>query len=257
MIARLATVLLAAALLAGCQRAEANRADAVAARVNGTDILTLQGATPRLLEQAIDRELLVQEAQRAGLERDPKVARAIDEARREILARAWIERAGRGALPSADEVREFYQENRALFAGRRIYRLQELNVSMPANLLEALRAEAAHAGELEPIAAWLRARGLPFTRISLTQPAEEVPLRYLPQLARLEPGDVTVFATPPGAAVVRLLGVEEAPLTPAQAAPLIERFLAGRKRREIAALEARRLRSRAQIEYVGESGSNK
>jgi hypothetical protein len=45
---------------------------------------------------------------------------------------------------------------------------------------------------------------------------------------------------------------EGAPLTEQQAAPLIEQFLAGRKRLETAAAEVRRLRELATIEYVGE-----
>ena len=53
-------------------------------------------------------------------------------------------------------------------------------------------------------------------------------------------------------AVVQLLHAEDAPLGEAQAAPLIERFLAGRARLELAAAEVRRLREAASIEYVGD-----
>jgi peptidyl-prolyl cis-trans isomerase C len=45
---------------------------------------------------------------------------------------------------------------------------------------------------------------------------------------------------------------EPAPLSEAQAAPLIEQFLAGRRRLEIAAAEVKRLREVASIEYLGE-----
>jgi hypothetical protein len=45
---------------------------------------------------------------------------------------------------------------------------------------------------------------------------------------------------------------EDAPLNETQAAPLIEQFLAGRKRLELAAAEVRRLREVATIEYAGE-----
>jgi len=37
-----------------------------------------------------------------------------------------------------------------------------------------------------------------------------------------------------------------------QAAPVIEQFLAGRRRLEVAAAEIKRLREAARIEYVGE-----
>jgi hypothetical protein len=52
--------------------------------------------------------------------------------------------------------------------------------------------------------------------------------------------------------VVQLVHAEAAPLTEQQAAPLIEQFLAGRKRLETAAAEVKRLREVATIEYLGE-----
>jgi EpsD family peptidyl-prolyl cis-trans isomerase len=246
-------LVLLALFLAGCHPAEANRQGQVVARVNGVAISALHAATPQALEKVIDRELLVQQALEAGLDREPQVALAIEHARRQVLAQAWIERhAGAAAKATPDEVQRFYAENAALFAQRRVYRLQELAVSMPAEMVESLRAEAARSAGLEELAAWLGARGFKFTEVALTQPAEQVPLRYLPQLARMQDGDIAVFAAPAGAVVVRLVSAAAAPLDAKQAAPVIEQFLAGRKRLELAAAEARRLRASARIEYVGD-----
>jgi EpsD family peptidyl-prolyl cis-trans isomerase len=181
------------------------------------------------------------------------VAQAIEHARRQVLAQAWIERsAAQAAKATPEEVRRFYAENAALFGERRIYRLQELAVSLPPEMLDALRAEAARAPDLDKVATWLRARSYRFTEIAVTQPAELLPLRYLPQLARMREGDIAVLAAPQGAAVVQLLAATDAPLVEKQAAPVIEQFLAGRKRMELAAAEARRLRDSARIEYVGD-----
>lgn len=257
-------VALLAVLPAGCERAEANRGSQVAAKVNGAEILVHQvnsasaGPTAQALEKIIDRELLVQQALGAGLERDPRVAQAIDHARRQLLAQAWIERtSGSLAKPTPEEIKSFYSENQALFAGRRIYRLQELVVSAPAEMVDVLRAESARAKDLDAVAAWLRSRNANFSEVSLTQPAEQLPLRYLPQLGRMKAGEIAVFPSPMGASVVQLVHAVEAPLSEQQAAPVIEQFLAGRKRLEIAAAEVRRLRDSARIEYVGEFRSGK
>jgi hypothetical protein len=51
---------------------------------------------------------------------------------------------------------------------------------------------------------------------------------------------------------VELVNAESSPLSEAQATALIEQFLAGRKRLELAAAEVRRLREVATIEYAGE-----
>ena len=238
----------------GCERASASRSGTpvVVAKVNGTEISTREAAGAQSLEKVIDRELLVQRALAEGLDRDPQVAQSIDSARRQLLAQAWLERAAGAVRSSAEEVRSFYAANPALFGERRIYRLRELAVSAPAELVEMLRAEAARAREFEEVAAWLRLRDASFSAFSSTQPAEQVPLSQLPQLARMKPGEIAVFAGPGGASVVQLLHAEEAPLTEQQAAPVIEQFLAARKRMELAAAEVRRLRESARIEYVGD-----
>jgi EpsD family peptidyl-prolyl cis-trans isomerase len=241
------------AMASGCQRADAGRPANVVAKVNGTEIAAQQAANAQALESIIDRELLVQKALASGLDRDPAVAQSLDIARRQVLAQAYVEKvANKISQPSVDEVRAFHAENPALFSGRRIYRLQELVVSAPAELVDVLRAEAARSQDMEQISAWLRSRNARFSASALTQPAEQLPLSQLPQLARMKPGEVAVFPTPLGASVVQLVHAEPAPLTEQQAAPLIEQFLAGRKRLELAAAEVRRLRESARIEYVGD-----
>jgi EpsD family peptidyl-prolyl cis-trans isomerase len=249
---------------AGCQRAAADRPGTqLAAKVNGTEISVHQlrvgsaGTTPasaaQALEKVIDRELLVQKALAAKLDRDPQVMQSIENARRQLLAQAYLERtASAGAGSTRDEVRAFYAENPALFAERRIYRLRELMVSAPAEMIDVLRAEAAKARDLDELAAWLRVRKAKYSVDAVEQPAEQLPLSFLPRLAAMKPGEIAVFATPLGASVIQLLHAEDAPLTEPQAAPLIEQFLAGRRRLEAAAAEVKRLREVATIEYLGE-----
>jgi EpsD family peptidyl-prolyl cis-trans isomerase len=251
---------------AGCERAAAARPGTqLAAKVNGTEISVQQlrapayaGAGPApadagALEKVIDRELLVQKALAAKLDRDPQVQQSIENARRQLLAQAYLERtASAGAGSTRDEVRAFYAENPALFAERRIYRLRELTLSAPAELIDVLRAQAAKARDLDELGPWLRARKANYSVDAVEQPAEQLPLSFLPRLAAMKPGEIAVFATPLGASVIQLLHAEEAPLSETQAAPLIEQFLAARRRLETAAAEVKRLREVATIEYLGE-----
>lgn len=248
---------------AGCERAAADRpATQLVAKVNGTEISVHQlrvggaGTNPasaaQALEKVIDRELLVQKALAAKLDRDPQVQQSIENARRQLLAQAYLERtASAGAGSTRDEVRAFYAENPALFAERRIYRLRELTVSAP-DMVDVLRAEAVKARDLDELGAWLRVRNAKYSVDAVEQPAEQLPLSFLPRLAAMKPGEIAVFATPLGASVIQLLHAEDAPLTEPQAAPLIEQFLAGRRRLETAAAEVKRLREVATIEYLGE-----
>ena len=245
---------------AGCGRAAADRAQAeLVARVNGVEIsareLRAAGAASlaQAVEKVIDRELLVQKALESGLERDAQVAADIDNARREVLAQAYVERAARSrAAPTREEVRAFYTENPALFAERRIYRTRELLVSANPEMMDVLRAQVARVADLDELAAWLKSRNARYSIAAQTQPAEELPLAFLPQLARMGPGEMAVFATPLGASVIELIYSESAPLAYEQASPLIENFLAGRKRLAVAQDEVKRLRETARIEYVAQ-----
>ena len=246
--------------LAGCERVAADRADAqLVARVNGIEISAREirtSASPSVaqaVEKVIDRELLVQKALEAGLERDPQVKDSIDNARRQVLAQAYLDRAASAATqPTKEEVRAFYAENPALFAERRLYRMRELIVSAPAELVDVLRAQAARSSDLQEVAAWLKARNARFTMAAETQPAEQLPLAYLQQMARMKPGEIAVFPIQLGANVIQVVQVEEAPLGLEQSQTVIEQFLAGRKRLELAAAEVKRLRASAHIEYVAQ-----
>jgi hypothetical protein len=207
-------VLCLAAALPGCERAAAERGAQLAAKVNGAEIsvreLRSAGAASasQALEKVIERELLVQQALHAGLERDPAVKEAIDASRRQILAQAWIDKVVAGKAVSREEIRAFYAEHPELFAERRVYRVRETRVV----------------------------------------PAEQVPLVHLTQLTRMSAGESGFM----GEQQIELVNAESAPIGEAEATPLIEQFLAGRKRLELAAAEVRRLREVATIEYAGE-----
>jgi EpsD family peptidyl-prolyl cis-trans isomerase len=209
-------------------------------------------ASVRALDRLIDQELLVQAAEREHLERDPQVRRALEEARRQVLAQSYVDRSVAGAGDGAsDEVHDYYEQNPALFGQRRIYRFRELAVEGPSEKLSTLMQVARSSRSLDELAAWLRARRLPFSVASATKPAEQLPLNFLPRLAEMKDGDRAVFPTPSGASIVHLIESQEAGLSEAQAAPVIERFLASRRRLQTADEAIARLRAAAVIEYRG------
>ena len=243
--------------ITACDRAPADAQ--LIARVNGAEISAREihpdgsASVAQAVEKVIDRELLVQKALEEGLERDPAVKDSIDNARRQVLAQAYLDRAASTASkPSAGEVRAFYAENPALFAERRIYRMRELVVSANAEMVDVLRAQAAHETDLDAVAAWLKNRNVRFSTAAETQPAEQLPLAFLPQMARMKAGEIAVFPTPTGATVIQVVSAEQAPLALGESQALIEEFLAGRKRLEVAAAEVKRLRAAARIEYVAQ-----
>ena len=267
----LPALLCIAVAVCSCGQADVrSRASQIAAKVNGDEISVHQingliarsnsipphdakQAAAQVLERIIDEELLVQRALKAKLDRDAQVMQAIESAKRQILARAYIERAmSTASTESQEEMSKFYKENPTLFERRRVYHIHELVVAAPQEKLVALQAATAGAKSLDDVAAWLKSHALPFTLATSARPAEQVPLDILPQMSAMKEGQIAVITSSRGASVVQLLRAEEVPLSELEAAPVIRQFLANLKRIEVARAEIGRLREQGKIEYVGE-----
>ena len=100
------------------------------------------------------------------LDRAPAVLQALEAAKTEVLARAYLDELGRSQPePSAVEVRQYYSAHPELFAERRVFTLEQIEAPRTGDLAAALRERAAAPGaSLEAIAAWLRACDVPRSR---------------------------------------------------------------------------------------------
>ena len=156
---RVEALALAAALLAaGCgdaARPAAPGGGEVVARVGEAaltegDLLEALGDAPagldsataraQVVEQWVQRELLVQEARRQGLDDDPDVRRLVAEAERSALEAAALESffASAPAAPSDADLEAYYRENRDALALREPYvRLRHLRLADPTRAAEA------------------------------------------------------------------------------------------------------------------------
>ncbi len=258
-----------AALVSACDNNNDKPAGSVAARVNGDGITTEElkasisrgggitpdqerKAAPRVLEQAINQQLLVQQAQENKLDRDPVIAQVIEASRKQILAQAYVEKitAGAGKV-DAGEVRAFYASQPALFEQRRSFHFQELAVPANPAQVAALRTEAALSKSLTELAGWLKAQSLSFDTNTATKTADQLPIEMLPQIAQMKDGQIVVLPSVQGAAVLQLVSSQPASMTLEQATPRIEAFLVRKKRIEHADAEIAKLREKAKIEYVG------
>ena len=264
-----ATALASVLVLAGCGDRKDPAADAVVARVDGEEITQRQvdflvqqqrhlrpdqaeAAGRQALERLIDQQIAVKRADELKLEREPTVAMQLEAARREILSRAYLEKAGEGATrPSAEEVSSYFESRPALFRERRIYNLQEILVEARQDQLEGLRARLATAGSIVEFAEYLKANEFRFVVNQAVRAAEQLPLQSLDTFARMQDGQSVLLPVPSGAQVVVKLGSRPQPLTEDQARPMIEQFLLNERRRKLVEDDLRSLRAGAKIERLG------
>ena len=214
----------------------------------------IKEATSVIVERLIDQTLLLQQANEQKLDRDPNVVQAIDLARREIIARAYVERKVISALarPTDAQITAFYDKNPAMFARSR-YHLREIAIQVPAERInEVLERAQASNSEPQQFGNWLNAQQFQQSMVDVTRLAEQLEPDMLQKLASLNPGQGFIQRTPTGLRFVQVLEVEDKPVDRAIVRTYLGNLLTAQGRQEGVQSEIKRLRGLAAIEYVGD-----
>ena len=206
----------------------------------------------RALERLIDQELAVQKSAELKVDRDPRVLQALEAARREIIARAYIVKIGEGATkPTPAEIKAYYDANPALFKDRRVYQLQELTIEAAPEQIETLRAKLQAAKNIGEFVEYLKANNIKYVANQAVRAAEQLPMVALPALAKMKDGQAMFNTTPTGAQVLVLAGSRAQAVDEERAGKAIEQFLLNERKRKIVADDLKALRGAARIAYAG------
>lgn len=259
--------------LAACGGKEAEKpASQIAAKVNSGEVSVHQinyvlsrtraeASTPEaapkirreILDRLVDQELAVEQAIEKKLDRSADVLMAIENARREILARAYIEQITAAMpKPTVDEAKQYYAEHPQLFAERRIYNIHEIVLPASAGVASELREMIDAGKSMEDIASWLKGKDIKFAGGSATRPAEQIPLELLPKIHPLKVGQSLVLESPQSITLMRLAAAQSVPVAEAAALPRIQQFLGNQRASEAAKQEFKALKAKAKITYMGE-----
>ncbi|MBY0469475.1 MAG: EpsD family peptidyl-prolyl cis-trans isomerase [Burkholderiaceae bacterium] len=268
---RITLIALAATLVlvSGCGEKKEKAASQTAAKVNKEEITVHQinyvlqqqrglqpsqaeAASKQILERLIDQELAVQKAEDMKLDRDPRVVQQIEAAKREIIARAYVEKTGEAASKPTDaEIKAYYDSKPALFSARRIYSLQEIGIEAKPEQMATLREQLGAAKSINDFVEYLKANGYRFSGNQAVRTAEQLPLNLLDTFAKLNDGQAVLLPSAAGAQVVLLVGSRSEPVDEARAKPAIEQFLLNDAKRKLVESDIKALRAAAKIEYVG------
>jgi EpsD family peptidyl-prolyl cis-trans isomerase len=261
-----ATVVSSALLLAACT---GHKKDATqsAARVDGTEITVHQinyrlqrerGLRPdqqeeagrKILEQLIDEQLVVEKAEKNKVDLQPGAQQALDAARREVLARSYVEQASQSvAAPSDQAMHAYYDANPALFSSRRIFTMQEYLAKVPEAQIPALRAMVEGGKPTAEVEAWFKANNVPFRGQQSTHPAEQIPLNALKTLAAVQDGHGLVASAADQVHVTYVTASTSAPVAFDKARQAIGQYLSIESRRKATEGNLSALRSVAKVTY--------
>jgi len=210
-------------------------------------------ASRAVLERLIDQELALQKADEQKLDRDPRVVQQIEAARREIIARAYLEKIAEGAPKATPaEVADYYEKHPALFKERRVYSLQEVAIEASPEQVEALKKTLASSKTFVDFVNYLKANSIRFAGNEAVRAAEQLPLASVDQFAKMKDGQAIFNVRPNGAQVINLAASRMQPVNLEQATPAIEQFLRNERKRRLLADDMEALRKAAKIEYVGD-----
>lgn len=228
----------------------ARNVEAEMEELGGVSAEQAQEIANRVLANAIDLELLAQQASQAKLDGQADVQMKLAAARRQILAEAQITALAKGLGPVGEtETKAYFDAHPELFSKRRIYRLQELVATTTAENVEAVQALTKQARSPRELAAALQAKGIPVGVREAVKGAEDLPADLLARLNELSVGQSIASLQGNKMTLLILVGLEERPLDYEEAKPMIERFLANSAKRDKIETELKKYREQAKIEY--------
>jgi peptidyl-prolyl cis-trans isomerase C len=256
----------AALLLGGCAR-DPQQSSQVVATVNDHELTASQlsrvlqalGAdgnpqsTRKALATLVDEELLVQQAMKDQLDRDPVIAQAMEHARRHLLAQAYAERkVYPQAAISPVEMEQYYRAHPALFAQRRLYRLTVFAVQN-SDMSSLLSADLEHAHSETEVREALQKHEIKFETQYLNCAAEELPLNKIDGFARAKVGDLLIGGEDNDKTLLMsVVAMEDRPLSFEHAKPMIAQYLTTVRNSQAADAYLRKLRQTARIAYAAQ-----
>lgn len=212
---------------------------------------TKQGLSEDRLKQMVDMELLRQAAVESKLDQDENVRAKIAISVRTILAMAYMEKQlGSVGEPTETEINDFYNNNPARFAERKIYEVHEFNIQAPSGKAAEIRAQLGKGIKPEAFEQWLAANSIRHTGTPLSVSADRLPDDVLQKLRNAPVGGAIVLGGDEQMNVVFVLAAQTQPISLAEAKPMVAAMMTERRKQEALDNAMKQLRDKAKIEYV-------
>jgi peptidyl-prolyl cis-trans isomerase C len=238
-------------------------------RVNGEEITVLQindelrragvkadqqeAATKQLLESLIDRQLLTEEGMRNKIDRTPDVMQAIEHAKAQIIAQAYLKSlVTKIAKPSMAEIDDYFQKHPEYFTQRKQYDMQQLVIATK-DFSSELKLAIDSAKSLDEVAAWLDRHNVRYARGQLSRSTIDLPELMVGKLKEMQKGQLFIVKEGENSLLNSITDVKDSPVTAKNAAPQIEQYLINKRTKEMADAEIVHLRSMAKIQYLNAS----
>ncbi len=253
--------------LAGCSHSDGDKKPGQAlVRVNGEEVTVYQlneelrqvnsaGANPdkerkQLVEALVDRQLLVEEALKQKLDRDPNVMEAIERAKSQILAQAYLKtKLADAQKPERAEIEAYYAAHPEFFAQRKLFEVRQFAVASK-DFSDELKGVMDNAKSLDEVAAWLDAHKIEFAKSQAMRTSPELPQQMLAKMQGPDKTALFLLRNDSKTLLMSVTVVKDMPIGVDAASPEIAQILANKRGQDAADAELKRLHSIAKIEYL-------
>ena len=210
-------------------------------------------AIPQLLNRLIEQSLIIQQAKKDKLERDPGVMMALEVSKRQILTEEWLQRKMKAVKkPGNQEIDEFYSAHPELFEKHKLFQLKELVLDTSVISQKKIDLMIDSTDDVNILEQNLEANKIPFTVNMSTMMAEQLPMDRLSLLSSVPFGRYIKVTGDNSILIQGVLSTKETPIEKAKAAVLIESYLYNQERKKKADAIIKKLHDSAKIKYLGE-----
>lgn len=238
-------------------------------RVNGEEITILQVndelkragvrpeqqevATKQLLESLIDRQLVLAEAMRNEVDRTTGVVQAIERAKAQIIAQAYLKSLdSKVTKPTPAEIDDYYQKHPEYFSQRKQYDVQQLVIATK-DFSNDLRGVVDSAKSLDTVVAWMDSHNVRHVSGQLSRAATDLPEQMVAKLKEMQKGQIFIVNEGENSMINLISSIKINPISAKDAAAQIDQYLTNKKVGELAKAEITHLRAAAKIEYLNAS----
>ncbi len=202
------------------------------------------------LEQLINLQLQARQAQLQGVDTTPAVAELLAITQMEVLARGLSDVKRQLQVPPSEaQVKAYYDKTPELFSRRKIYALQELQLEQSPWSPAELTRQVAKAETMKALSTALEQAGATVKLNNVTQPAENLPMEALPDIAAAPEGKPQWRALSNGGGLIYVVVASRAQTKSyEEAAPLIRLFLSNKEWMEQTERSVAEMRDKARIE---------
>lgn len=226
----------------------ASELNAALQNVNLPSDVSKDDARSRVLQELVERRLLVQQAQKDGVDKSPEY---ITEKRRlddNLLVNLLIQRQLKTReLPDADEIGKFEASHPQMFADREIWALQQLQYTTPKDPKVLTEIQNAHS--LDALAAVLSSNGVQFTRSSKKIDTAAFPVDTYRQIQSAPAGEPFIVSAGGRSAASAVVGREPAALSGDDARAFALKTLQQQQAQKLLQTRLDEAKKTAKIEY--------